>query len=104
MISRSVGFKQTQHLKECGRDFVEIQFGFDVEDGIEIGRGQAGAGEGIQFGSQLRDVRRRHGEAAGVGVSAVAGEKTAAGFDSFEQMKGANGAAGTEGFFAFAAR
>ena len=47
VISGSIGFEQTQHLKERGSDFAQIQFGFDVEDGIEIGCGQARAGEGI---------------------------------------------------------
>ena len=52
--------------------------------------------------AQIDDIGGGHGESAGVGVAAVAGEKSAAGLDRLEQMERANRAAGAESFGAIA--
>src|SRR5580692_11026229 len=102
VVSCSVGFEQLQYLKECGGNFIEIEFRFDLEHGIEIGRCQACACEGIEFRPELGHIRGRHSEAAGMGMSAEAGEEIVRGLDGLKEVKRANGSAGTEGLLAFA--
>src|SRR5712691_7357849 len=98
-IPYSVRFEHAQGLKQSGRDFLEFELGIEVEQRVEIGKRQSGTSEFVELGPQLWDVCCGHGEAAGVGMSAVAGEEVAAGLNGFEQVEGANGAAGPERLF-----
>ena len=54
VIARAIRFQQAQRLKERRSDFGEVEFGFDVENWIEISRREAQTGVSIQLGSQLR--------------------------------------------------